>query len=234
MEKNFKVIETNQRELRSGRTDLVKTFAFDIFKDVSWVFPFLGLDTQKVTQLNSQVALKTSPAPTPLLPPDMVEIIPTKTEVLEQLNAQSEKSYYQGEIPQKGNPIEVLFVGDTYVEGEDLLGKMILAMKLLPEQFARLPQTDEKLAIEKVIVEKRPKFVVTLGANSSALLLQKKEKLSTIHGQFYKRSLELSSGEQIVFDVVPLFHPELLQVNPSMKKTAWQDMQKIMQALGKV
>jgi hypothetical protein len=34
--------------------------------------------------------------------------------------------------------------------------------------------------------------------------------------------------------VAPLFHPSVIASNINMKKSTWADMQKIMQALGKV
>jgi uracil-DNA glycosylase family 4 len=71
--------------------------------------------------------------------------------------------------------------------------------------------------------------VVTLGAFASNLLLEGQERLSKIHGNFFPRSFSDNFHTQIV----PLFHPNFLLINPSMKKSAWMDMQKIMDFVGK-
>lgn len=81
------------------------------------------------------------------------------------------------------------------------------------------------------ICKTKPKLVVTLGATATTMLLDRKEKLSSIHGQFIKRTINwLDMQCEITFS--PLFHPEYLLINSNMKKTAWEDMQKMMKFLG--
>ena len=141
---------------------------------------------------------------------------------------------------------EVLFVGDTFQnEGDDLLGKMIFAMKLNNSEFYRFkmdedldsvddlvknlesptPATQKLLAI---ILEIRPRIVVSLGATVTNILLGKREKMSTIHGQFFERK---TSGCD--YALMPIFHPDFLVINPNMKRTAWIDLQKVMERIGK-
>ena len=142
---------------------------------------------------------------------------------------------------------EVLFVGDSFAGvGEDLLGKMISAMKLTSTEFYRHPmdpELDDIIDLEKnllhpspatqklfsVIATKRPKIVVSLGATVTNVLLGKREKLSTIHGQFFEKQ-----QDECVYSLMPLFHPDYLLINPNMKRTAWIDLQKVMERIGKI
>ena len=80
-----------------------------------------------------------------------------------------------------------------------------------------------------IILEKRPKVVVSLGATVTNILLGKREKLSTIHGQFFEKR----QGE-CNFSLMPIFHPDFLIINPNMKRTAWIDLQKVMERIGKI
>lgn len=113
----------------------------------------------------------------------------------------------------------------------DLLGKMIIAMKLENGRFVRSSILGpKKVAIENFAKEVslfRPKIVITLGASALNLVLGRKERLSSIHGEFFASKVETDKGS-IDFQIVPLFHPEFLEINPSMKRTAWIDMQKVM------
>ena len=34
--------------------------------------------------------------------------------------------------------------------------------------------------------------------------------------------------------MVPIFHPDFLKINPKMKRTAWDDLQKVMRMIGKL
>lgn len=122
-------------------------------------------------------------------------------------------------------------------ENDELLGKMILAMKLDEGDFLRSSlvgkDSEEQLNnILKEISTFKPEVVVTLGAISTNLLYGKREKLSKVHGQCFDRIIGLENSE-LLFKFVPVFHPELLEINPSMKRTAWIDLQKIMEMIEK-
>jgi uracil-DNA glycosylase family 4 len=131
---------------------------------------------------------------------------------------------------------DVLFLGDTYNgTGEDLLAKMIQAMHLPSDAVLRVTfdeNTDTRQELLTTISKHRPKIVVSLGAVVTNILLQKKEKLSTIHGQLIaqEENQETSNWKYLL---MPLFHPEFLLINPNMKRTAWNDLQKIMEFLTK-
>jgi DNA polymerase len=123
---------------------------------------------------------------------------------------------------------KLLFLGDTYNGvGEDLLQKMIVAMNLGSDGVKRISfdeNNDQRAQLIKAIVENRPQVVVSLGAIVTNMLLEKKEKLSSIHGQLLPQ--EASDWKYLL---VPVFHPEFLLINPNMKRTAWNDLQKIME-----
>jgi DNA polymerase len=119
-------------------------------------------------------------------------------------------------------------LGDTYSGlGEDLLFKMILAMNFEKDTIKRIPfdeNIDTRLELNKTITQYRPQIVVSMGAVVTNLLLERKEKLSSIHGQHIP--METSDWKYLL---VPIFHPEFLMINPNMKRTAWNDLQKIME-----
>ena len=144
----------------------------------------------------------------------------------------------------------MVFVGDTFLgengSDQDLLGKMILAMKLKGAEFYRFAMDEEldsvvdlannlenptaaSLQLLNFIIEKKPKVVVSLGATVTNILLGKREKLSTIHGQFFEKQY----GDT-AFSLMPVFHPDFLVLNPNMKRTAWADLQKVMERVGKI
>ena len=74
----------------------------------------------------------------------------------------------------------------------------------------------------------KPKFVISLGAVPTNLLLQKRERLSQVHGKFFPRGFKLPNGKTHNVLICPIFHPEFLLINPNMKRTAWMDLQKVM------
>ena len=84
-----------------------------------------------------------------------------------------------------------------------------------------------KLFLEEVELFK-PEVVISLGAVSTNLLLQKRERLSQVHGKFFPRGFKLSNGMTHNVLICPIFHPEFLLINPNMKRAAWMDLQKVM------
>jgi uracil-DNA glycosylase family 4 len=210
MEQQFKKILQKTKAQKEQKDPLFKTFEGALFSESSWFFHF---------QDN---------------PISLSENAPTKIE---------KKIEIKGITPL----IQVLFVGDSFDgNGEDLLGKMIGAMKLSSNEFFRFPMQESldevsDLAMNAevpnnatkdlydIIELKRPEIVVSLGATVTNILLGKREKLSTIHGQFFEKKI----GE-CVYNLMPIFHPDFLQINPNMKRTAWIDLQKVMERIGKI
>lgn len=220
MEQQFKKLLDKNKALMEQKDPLFKTFEGALFRDSAW---FLQTEEMEIA-IEGAGAVKEAVKVEPLAFPETP-------------NVESNHTYLS----------EVLFVGDTYKgEGEDLLGKMISAMKLTGGEFNRFsldekleeitdlagnlenPSPETKKLIE-IILEKRPKVVVSLGATVTNILLGKREKLSTIHGQFFEKH----EGE-CVYALMPVFHPEFLLINPNMKRTAWIDLQKVMERVGKI
>ncbi|MFP5491849.1 MAG: uracil-DNA glycosylase family protein [Bacteriovoracia bacterium] len=117
----------------------------------------------------------------------------------------------------------------------DLFQKMVQAMKLSVSEYALTALQDVHGEREtKDLLEEihwlRPRYVVPLGARATQSLLGARERLASVHGKFFP--LTQMEGSEI--QVVPLFHPSVIASNINMKKSTWADMQKIMQALGKV
>lgn len=204
MEQKFKKILQKTKALREQKDPLFKSFEGALFLNSAWFFHFQDSVIPLIERVHS--------------PPEAIL-----------------------------NPLcEVLFLGDSFNgQGDDLLGKMISAMKLSGDEFYRYPM-DEELddvadlaknledpspATKKllnIILEKRPKMVVSLGATVTNILLGKREKLSTIHGQFFEKR-----EGPCVYSLMPIFHPDFLIINPNMKRTAWIDLQKVMEHIGK-
>ncbi len=126
----------------------------------------------------------------------------------------------------------------TNHDNSELLGKMIIPMKLEEGEFVRtfLVGKSEDEILQNLLSEIslfKPQVVISLGAVSTNFLYGRKEKLSKIHGSEIERAIE-SDGSDVKFTLFPIFHPDLLEINPSMKRTAWMDLQKVMKYLGKL
>lgn len=137
----------------------------------------------------------------------------------------------EGEL--KGGFIDELLMGFPLKTAE-LFERMILAMKLTPEEVFLYPVDFEGKNIAEEVMSLagflKPEVIITLGAKATQKILKNNDRLSLIHGQFFQRSL----GELGSYQVVPLFHPSIIETNQNMKKTAWTDMQKIMKHLKKL
>lgn len=217
MEQKFKKILQKTKAWQEGQEPLAKTFEGALFEASSWPFTFEEISTTEARTIN-KAPIVTDPLP-----------------------------------PKKVPGTFVMFIGDTYQinsDKEDLLGKMISAMKLKKEEFTRFPlnealddildldknlsnPTKETIELLNSIIEKKPEIVVSLGATVTNILLGRREKLSGIHGQFVEKTISLDSKAH-TFTIMPLFHPDFLVINPNMKRTAWIDLQKVMERIGKI
>lgn len=227
MEQKFKKILQKTKAWQEGRDPLARTFEGALFSGTSWPFSFQDEQAQPATEKTVISQLKSSPAVS----------VPAASEPVQNSDYKT----------------LVVFLGDTFKPGsdkEDLLGKMIVAMKLQPTEFIRIkfnealddvvdPESNSKkpgaetLELYRQIIDLRPQVVVTLGATVTNILLGRREKLSGIHGQFFEK--ELSADKQShTFSWCPVFHPDFLQINPNMKRTAWIDLQKVMERVGKI
>ncbi len=141
-------------------------------------------------------------------------------------------SEFQGEL--KSGFIDELLTGFPQKTAE-FFERMIMAMKMEPTEVMVYPvekdeNTDLSAEVVRIALYLKPELVITLGAKASQRILKSNDRLSLIHGQFHERKVENHGSLQIV----PLFHPSVLESNQNMKKTAWADMQKIMKHLKKI
>jgi hypothetical protein len=116
-----------------------------------------------------------------------------------------------------------------------LFSKMVKAMKVKPSDYLLTAITfgekeEDKannldLVLKEIAVFK-PDLVISLGVSASHALLESKQRLKDLHGNFY----QLTVGE-FSCEVMPLFSPSLLKSAPHMKSITWIDMQKAMEKL---
>lgn len=226
MDQQFKKIIQKTKAWNEGTEPLAHTFEGALFKDSHWPFVF---DESVTTE--SAIQKQTPAKNGNETPAATVKIEP--------------------KVPLKSDALSlVLFVGDSFTQGDDLLGKMIVAMKLRPGEFNRVafnekleevndlaanlatPSTETVELLEQ-IKKFKPSIVVSLGATVTNILLGKREKLSGIHGQFFEKSVSINN-ESYTYQLMPIFHPDFLVINPNMKRTAWIDLQKVMERVGKI
>lgn len=230
MDQQFKKIIQKTKAWNQGTEPLAHTFEGALFKDSAWPFVF---DESVTTE--SAVKTLATPVSAPVAAP-----VKAAAKV-------------EPKVALKADALSlVLFVGDSFVEGsgEDLLGKMIIAMKLRPGEFNRVAFNEkledvndlaqnltepsaETVELLEQIKKFKPNIVVSLGATVTNILLGKREKLSGIHGQFFDKTLSLNN-ESYSYQIMPIFHPDFLVINPNMKRTAWIDLQKVMERVGKI
>jgi DNA polymerase len=155
-------------------------------------------------------------------------------------------------VPGEGDPrARLMFVGEAPGADEDaqgrpfvgkagqLLDKMILAMGLARgEVFIanvlkcrppgnRDPQPHEVAAclpyLQAQLALVRPEIICSLGKHAAHALLGSTDPISRLRGRFFEyRGVPL----------LPTFHPSYLLRSPEEKRTAWKDLQLVMQRLG--
>ena len=160
-------------------------------------------------------------------------------------------------------PLKVLFLGhlESIPELEGLLGlyqgasgdllkNMIRAMTLEESEFAYSlfsVEQDFQLSMNPIEVLKdevmedllleiynlKPTLVICLGALVTNVVMGKRERLSRIHGEIFSRKIDLPDHETYEFQMMHIFHPEFLQINPNMKRTTWIDLKKALEFIGK-
>ena len=229
MEKKFDDLLKKIKAHKNLELDASKTFEFNLFSEGEW-FIFMN-EWDRDLKKNEQAKFN--------IPVQDNQVSLSETKVLEHSDPEN-----QIEL-NPNSKIKILFIGDTFNgEGEDLLQKMILAMKLLPDEYKRIPLDNDLEQIDfddqeyinhpsyknliELINNEAPQFVISLGAIVTNCLIGRREKMSTIHGKYFKLF-----ANNYAYQLMPLFHPEFLLINPNMKRTAWIDLQKVMQSLGK-
>lgn len=151
-----------------------------------------------------------------------------------------------------GNPnARLVFVGEGPGHEEDkrgepfvgaagrLLTKIIEAMSFTREQVYicniikcrppgnRNPMPDEIKAcspfLRRQISSIKPDFICALGTFAAQTLLETSVPISKLKGCFH---------DYMGIKVLPTYHPAYLLRNPGKKRDVWEDMQKLMKALG--
>ena len=162
-----------------------------------------------------------------------------------------------------GHPdTRVVFVGEAPGADEDRLGypfvgragKLLTAMiekgmglrrehvyicnvvKCRPPEN-RTPTTEELAACQDHLWAQlsviEPQFVVSLGAPATHTLLNTKDALGRLRGQFFEIYLsgsDLTGGP--LAKCLPTYHPAYLLRVPTDKKKAWDDLKKVMAEMG--
>lgn len=133
---------------------------------------------------------------------------------------------------------------DLAQDSYELFRKMSGAMKVAQEDFVLhtiFPSASSKqeitsdleeqsiIDISKLIYENDIDYVVSFGVIAAHFVLQKKDRLTKLRGQLYKRVIQGKTSK--TFNVLPVFHPDFLLINPSMKTTTWNDLQLVMEEL---
>jgi len=81
--------------------------------------------------------------------------------------------------------------------------------------------------IKQAINMWRPKIIVLLGTTAASNVLGEQIRMGQHHGQFFER-------ENFACPLVPIFHPDIMFANASLKAPAWVDIQKVMKFIGKL
>ncbi len=160
------------------------------------------------------------------------------------------------------NNVLVSFVGlnEQVVDGQklvdqkqlELIQNMAKAMQLKNDEYSIISLETKYLELENIekidplndsglknilseIYSTKPKVIYSLGANITNFFLKRREKLSVLHGNVVEIRFR-APNKELVFStlVMPLFHPELLIINPNMKRTTWIDLQKSLPLIGKI
>jgi len=152
-----------------------------------------------------------------------------------------------------GNPrARLVFAGEAPGRDEDLKGEPFVGragqllteiitkgMKLRREDVYianvikcrppenRNPEPDEVACCEPFLIRQleliRPEVIVALGKFAVQTLLGTKEPITRLRGRWH---------DYHGIPLMPTFHPAYLLRNPADKRLVWQDIQKVMQALG--
>jgi len=91
----------------------------------------------------------------------------------------------------------------------------------------RNPEPDEVQSCEPFLIRQleliRPEVIVALGKFAVQTLLGTKEPITRLRGRWH---------DYHGIPLMPTFHPAYLLRNPADKRLVWEDIQKVMQALG--
>jgi uracil-DNA glycosylase len=133
-----------------------------------------------------------------------------------------------------GNPqarLLIVMTGAGFAgEAGELLAKIVQAMGFAAADVHLLsfpaqpsgPGCASRETLLNRIAAVAPEVVVTLGEQAAQLLLESREPVSTLRGNFH----DLAGTP-----LMPTLHPEQLLENPALKREVWSDMQQVMKRL---
>ena len=124
--------------------------------------------------------------------------------------------------------------GERAKQSKEIFKNMITAMKISSNNYVVIEFSKEDIQapdFSKKILDKicsySPSIVLCFGVLASHMFLEREKRPSRIHGKFFKKSLPTTQGP-CQMEIVSIFHPDFLYINPNMKRTAWLDLQKVM------
>ena len=130
--------------------------------------------------------------------------------------------------------VKVLFLAHGFQsqESRDMVDKMIKALSLSPtEAFVQVVARGEKRErlVDSIYATRAP-YVVAFGAWMGNFLLEENERLTDMRGRFYARVIENPghSEQNLSVNILTVFHPDFLLINPSLKAAVWSDLQLIL------
>jgi DNA polymerase len=77
--------------------------------------------------------------------------------------------------------------------------------------------------LKRQIASVKPDIICALGTFAAQTLLETKSPISKLRGSFY---------DYMGTKVLPTYHPAYLLRNPNKKRDVWEDMKKLMKAMG--
>jgi len=161
-----------------------------------------------------------------------------------------------------GNPnARIVFVGEAPGFDEDrsglpfvgrageLLTKMIEAGMGIPRDDVficnvlkcrppnnRTPAPDEIAACSPYLFDQiriiQPEVIVALGAPAAQTLLNTRESIGRLRGQFHEFRVAGAAGDEIVIPLMPTYHPAYLLRSPGEKRKSWEDLLMVLDRLG--
>jgi len=173
------------------------------------------------------------------------QLCETRTQTVFGQGSSTARLVFVGEAPGYEEDKQGLaFVG----KAGQLLTKMIDAMGTSRDQVFicnvlkcrppgnRDPLADEVLACNPYLREQlsiiQPEMIVALGSPAAKTLLNSALSIGKLRGRFHDYYVSGESGVGEAIPLMPTYHPAYLLRNPAEKKKTWDDLQKVMAALG--
>jgi len=100
----------------------------------------------------------------------------------------------------------------------------------------RTPSAEEIVACSPLLFEQlkiiQPEVIIALGAPAAKTLLETKQSITRLRGQFFDYCVDGPFGGQHYAKLMPTFHPAYLLRNPAGKVKVWEDIKQVLNYLG--